>query len=296
MDLPKNKERIVHMHQMLFEMARGNFKQRIPLTAVDDELETLIVLINMVAEEMDESIFRDGYLNVHQSLSTTMQTTLMLDAECIIIDSTIDSGSFLGYGSSELLHQPLARFITQDSWDQFKNRFVNFGDKRNVLSLAFIDLEQISFTVSCTAQRLSSSGGTVLNIISPLPEIAYSTTDAENIIYKSKKSPAANAFLIQKLYDYILAHLSEPLPPIYVLASKFGTNEFKLKEDFRHFFKMSIHKFYNEERLKRAYFMLQTTTLSFKAVAQMNGYINYTNFCKAFKKEFGFSPSSVKMP
>ena len=53
-----NEERIVTMHQMLFEMARGNFNSRIPLSSNDDELETLVVLINMVAEEMKESIFQ----------------------------------------------------------------------------------------------------------------------------------------------------------------------------------------------------------------------------------------------
>ena len=50
MNRPHNQERIVTMHQMLFEMARGNFNSRIPLSLFDDELETLVVLINMVAE------------------------------------------------------------------------------------------------------------------------------------------------------------------------------------------------------------------------------------------------------
>jgi len=52
-----NEERIVTIHQMLFEMARGNFNTRIPLSSNDEQLETLVVLINMVAEEMQESVF-----------------------------------------------------------------------------------------------------------------------------------------------------------------------------------------------------------------------------------------------
>ena len=65
MDKPHNHSRIVTIHQMLFEMARGNFNSRIPLITnndENDELETLIVLINMVAEEMKESIFNFGLL------------------------------------------------------------------------------------------------------------------------------------------------------------------------------------------------------------------------------------------
>lgn len=47
MDKKHNQERIVALHQMLFEMARGNFSNRIPLSSYDDELETLVVLVNM---------------------------------------------------------------------------------------------------------------------------------------------------------------------------------------------------------------------------------------------------------
>ena len=54
-----NEKRIVTIHQMLFEMARGNFNSSIPLSSNDDVLETLVVLINMVAEEMKESIIKN---------------------------------------------------------------------------------------------------------------------------------------------------------------------------------------------------------------------------------------------
>jgi hypothetical protein len=42
---------------MLFEVARGNFNL-IPLSSNDEGVETLVVLINMVAEEMKESVFK----------------------------------------------------------------------------------------------------------------------------------------------------------------------------------------------------------------------------------------------
>ena len=74
-----NEERIVAMHQMLFEMARGNFSNRIPLSSFDDELETLVVLINMVAEEMKESIFHAGFVNPHGTYRFITQTNLDLD-------------------------------------------------------------------------------------------------------------------------------------------------------------------------------------------------------------------------
>ena len=116
----------------------------------------------------------------------------------------------------------------------------------------------------------------------------------ENENEKYFKTRKADALLIQKLYDYILSHLEEPLPSLKVLSSEFGTNEHKLKDGFRHFFKTSIYQFYNDERLKRAYFMIEHTTIPLKNISVMNGFNDYPNFSKSFKKRFGFSPYEIK--
>ncbi|WP_026979094.1 helix-turn-helix domain-containing protein [Flavobacterium tegetincola] len=294
MELLRNQDRIVQLQAMLFEMARGNFKKRIALSGLDDELETLIVLINMVAEEMDESIFQDGYLSVHQSRCSFVQSTLLVDAASLITDVNLDSEIFLGYKANDLLNRPLAEFMTADSWIAFEDLLQTSSEKRTALSIGLLDIEHVLIAATCTVLRLAGDAGIVLTITTPF----YNASNSEDVIEKSvdmiKQRPAPNVFVTQQLYDYILANLGEPLPPIFILSRKFGTNDYKLKEDFRHFFKMSIYKFYNEERLKRAYFLIQTSTLTFKVIAEMNGYLNYPNFCKAFKKHYGFSPSTMK--
>jgi len=91
-----------------------------------------------------------------------------------------------------------------------------------------------------------------------------------------------------------MAHLEQPLPTLKELSSLFKTNEFKLKDSFRHFFKTSIYQFYNEERLKRAHLLIQQSDFTLKAIAIMSGFNNYITFSKAFKKRFGYAPSVVK--
>ena len=108
MDSVHDQERIVTMHQMLFEMARGNFNSRIPLSSYDDELETLVVLINMVAEEMKESIFPVGYINTHKTSEFIAQTNFVVDASFFIKSFSPEVTCFLGYSEYELIDQPLA--------------------------------------------------------------------------------------------------------------------------------------------------------------------------------------------
>lgn len=99
--------------------------------------------------------------------------------------------------------------------------------------------------------------------------------------------------IIQKVQDYILNNLEEPLPTTKELSKMFGTNEFTLKENFRNILKTSIYQFYNDERLKKAHFLIQKTAIPLKEISFLCGFNDYTNFFKAFKKKYQYSPSDI---
>ena len=99
--------------------------------------------------------------------------------------------------------------------------------------------------------------------------------------------------IIQKVQDYILNNLEEPLPTTKELSKMFGTNEFTLKENFRNILKTSIYQFYNDERLKKAYFIIKQTAIPLKEISFLCGFNDYTNFFKAFKKKYHYTPSDL---
>ncbi|MFV5687822.1 helix-turn-helix domain-containing protein [Flavobacterium sp. ZT3R25] len=294
MERAHDQERIVTMHQMLFEMARGNFNSRIPLSPYDDELETLVILINMVAEEMKESIFHVGYVNTHSTHEFITQTTFVLDAAFFIKSFSPEVISFLGYSESDLIDQPLSSILTVSSVEQLQEVLHGGISLPATVRLDFTTKEHLLVSVSCSVGKLINRTEIILSLVTPIHQDSYNPMAYENEYEKQIKTRKADAILIQKLYDYILAHLEEPLPPLKVLSRQFGTNEYKLKDGFRHFFKSSIYQFYNGERLKRAYFMIQHTGIPLKNISVMNGFNNYPNFSKSFKKRFGFSPYELK--
>lgn len=99
--------------------------------------------------------------------------------------------------------------------------------------------------------------------------------------------------MVQKVLDYIQKHLEEPLPTTKELSKMFGTNEFTLKESFRNILKTSIYQFYNDERLKKAHFLIQQTNIPLREISFLCGFNDYTNFYKAFKKKFQCPPSEL---
>lgn len=294
MEKPHNQKRIVTMHQMLFEMARGNFNSSIPLSPYDDELETLVVLINMVAEEMKESIFHVGYVNTHSTRPFIAQTTFVLDADFSIKSFTPEVTCFLGYSESELINQPLAGIITSTCLKQLHKVLDEGIALPTTIALDFTPKEHLPISISCSIGKLINRSEIILNLVTPVRQDSYNPMAYENEYEKQAKTRKVSALLIQKLYDYILANLEEPLPSLKVLSRQFGTNEYKLKDGFRHFFKTSIYQFYNDERLKRAYFMIEHSGIPLKNISVMNGFNNYPTFSKSFKKRFGLSPNEMK--
>ena len=292
MEKKNHQDRIVRIHKMLFEMARGNFTYRIPLGAIDDEMETLVVLINMVAEELQESIFHFGSPGNPSIPSFVAQTCLVLDSSFSIKSFTPEVLSYLGYSELNLIDQPLSYILSDYSLEKFHNIMETGTSLPAAIALDFKTKEELLISVSCSIGLLINRSEILLNLITPFfePTLVPQGRDYG----KQVKNRKSDAVFIQKLYDYILANLEEPLPSLKELSRKFGTNEYKLKDGFRHFFKTSIYQFYNDERLKRAHFMIEQTSLPLKNISVMNGFTNYPNFSKAFKKRFGFSPNELK--
>ena len=298
MDKKHNQERIVALHQMLFEMARGNFSNRIPLSLYDDELETLVVLVNMVAEEMRESIFHAGYVNPHSSYRFITQANLVLDKLLHVKSFNPSLLTMLGYESSELKDQFIGTFLTPDSLEKLdfvKEAFHDTISDQTMIPLQFLTKDQLIFNTDCSITKLFDRDELILSFVVSVSQNANVLLELKNADESEKhpNSRKSDALLIQRVYDYILAHLEESLPSLKELSKLFGTNEYKLKDGFRHFFKTSIYKFYTVERLKRAYLMIQQTTIPLKNIATMNGFTDYPNFSKSFKKQFGISPNEI---
>jgi hypothetical protein len=99
---------------MLFEMAAGNFNFRIEKTGSDDELEGLIVLVNMVAEELRANVFHNGYVNSHFTFQYLIQNTFILNQEFIIKSYNPDLANSFGFSPDEIFDRTFRNFYRRN--------------------------------------------------------------------------------------------------------------------------------------------------------------------------------------
>ncbi|KVV15013.1 AraC family transcriptional regulator [Flavobacterium sp. TAB 87] len=297
MKRPHNRQRLIYMHKMLYEMARGNFNGHIPLSSYDDEIENLVVLVNMVAEELKESVFHSGFVNPYLTHRMITPATFILDENHCIKNVNHGALEILGYNSVEILGRPIQNFLKDDFRDLSDIERKELEDKLlsgEIITLSFITFKKLIVTAECSISRLSDGMFTVLSFVVPFLQVNETAPESFEIKLKRHQNfRKSDARLVQRVYDYVLANLEEPLPSVKELARKFGTNDFKLKDGFRYFFHTSIYKFYTEERLKRAYLIIEQTDIPLKNISFMSGFNSYPNFSKSFKKQFGFSPKEL---
>ncbi len=89
--------------------------------------------------------------------------------------------------------------------------------------------------------------------------------------------------------NYLLTHLDSPVS-IKQLARIAAINEYTLKKGFKQVYSMTIHKYYEHERLQKGMQLLIETDLPVAEIAYTLGYMHPTHFSSIFKKKFGYPP------
>lgn len=287
-----NQQRIKILYQMLFEMATGNLTFRIQKHH-NDELDEVAILLNLLAEKMQTVITQSGYINPYYCYQNLVQASIAIDKKCTIKNFSGAVPIILGYSPDKLITMDFIDLLSGQSavvWNQVKREAWSDKNYQTTVQLIFSTQNQLLIPSFCSISRHQYSNKIFISSITTiLQDIILDTGTLKPII--PKKSDAA---IIQSVYEYIMNHLEDPLPTTNELSLLFGTNEFKLKDNFRHFFKTSIYQFYNQERLKKAHLLIQRSNEPIKNIAYACGFTTYLNFYKAFKKRYNYAPTDLK--
>ncbi|MGZ8928432.1 MAG: helix-turn-helix transcriptional regulator [Methylobacter sp.] len=91
----------------------------------------------------------------------------------------------------------------------------------------------------------------------------------------------------------ILFHEFKNPPSVAELSKRAGTNQFKLKKLFHHFFNNTPYGLLLEIRMNHAYQLLESRQCQVSVAADLVGYNHAGNFSAAFIKHFGVSPKTI---
>ena len=88
----------------------------------------------------------------------------------------------------------------------------------------------------------------------------------------------------------ILIHQLDCPPSLHELSRLIQMNDFKMKRLFKQYYGKTIYQYIREERMEKAYSLLQEGGHNVSQAACTVGYTNISHFSEAFKRYYGISP------
>ena len=82
--------------------------------------------------------------------------------------------------------------------------------------------------------------------------------------------------------------------PVETIASMLDVSQRVLAQAFQQKYGVSIHKFGAMVRMSHSEYLLRSTKMPLKQIAFEAGYNHVSNFCIAFKRQYGVTPSSIR--
>ena len=316
----KKKQRMYRIKQMLLEMASGNFFYRLERSAKNDNLESISISLNMLAEEIQDALLHQGYVNSNRPIVETIQMCVVLDPKGHVEIANQQACSLLSVLHADIIGKPFNGFLTdksQTAWQRAWNSLGQKGPHDTSLVLEFrskigLVVPKTCF-ISSFGDKNTGAHRTLLSVI----HHAYAQDRLESGLNRDalkrpkgqkqplgkpltdpkKQKPRLSFEDVRKIRDghnIIVNNLEMDFPSLKEFALQLGTNEFKLKYGFRELYGDTVFNFIKRERLQKSRMMVLHTTQSFKAIAQMTGFKSISHFSRTFKKQFGCSPSAFR--
>ncbi|MCK7591280.1 helix-turn-helix domain-containing protein [Subsaxibacter sp. CAU 1640] len=312
----KVHHRMQVINTMLLEMASGNFFYRIERNSENDDIEALILTLNMLAEEIQDTIIHQGFANIDDSILDIVQMSFVLDHRghilmvnqqaCNILSSLYDD--FIGQGFECFLTEQ-SKTIWKSVWKKIKNKGI-FDTTINIKFKSKGDLiiPKTAY-ISTFCEEGSNKSSTLITIIhhsnyknkldSDLKKRIIQDKGSDEVGESKTKKPKLRLSFedIRKIrdgHDIIINNLEKDLPSLKEFALQIGTNEFKLKYGFKELYGTTVHRFLMQERLRKAQMMIQYSDVSLKTIAYMVGFKSMPHFSRTFKKRYDYSPSDLR--
>ncbi|TPQ24553.1 AraC family transcriptional regulator [Methylomonas koyamae] len=169
----------------------------------------------------------------------------------------------------------------------FKNGGINLLSQKPISSTALIAVEQlVSCNVSAPLKRMFMHGQAMSILASELNPLWQNSIHHRSGFTEKDRAMAyaARTILIQEF---------RAPPSVAQLAKRVGTNPFKLKKLFHHYFENTPYGIVLNTRMYNAYRILEAGTCQIDVAAELVGYNHASNFSAAFSKYFGISPRHI---
>ncbi len=316
--IASTKKRIAEIQQMMFEMASGNFFYRMELTNRNDSIEGLVTAVNMLSEEIQETLPYADFSRKQGTRQHLVQMCFLLDSKGNVEMTNEKSCTLMGCTMKDIIGKPFNTFLkphSKDIWGETMRVFLDKHGADTSIDLEFNTKKKLLIADTCHLTTLK--GGDLGESKTLVTLIMHSKVRVEkerelknkvtafessdkNLSHASseiKQNLILTSDDVQKLtlaHEIIKNNPEKSQGTLKQFARRLGTNEFKLKNGFKELYGTTVHRFVIDERLRRSTVLIQFSEFSLKRIAHLMGFKTYPHFSKTFKSRYGYTAGQLR--
>ena len=307
------------INKMLMAMAQGNFFYRLERTQTNDNVEAMTLVLNMLAEEIQETLVHGGFVNSDGVVKHLVKMSFLLDAHGAVTMVNQEACLLLSYLRKDIIGANFTDFLDPTSKKNWKE-FIKKMDKRDnydsALEITFVTkdgllIPRLCHITSCLGDSNKKKCILVMVVLQTKDLAQRDELQKRNIVSGKKiamenpkriiasgRNQARLSFddirKIRQGRNIIMNNLEQDFPSLKEFAHQLGTNEFKLKYGFKELYGTTVYRFLLQERLRKAKMLIEHADFTIKTIAYRTGFKSIPHFSRAFKKRYGFAPSELR--
>ena len=237
----------------------------------------------------DRVVKKDNYLIVNQGQTWESEIASESPVEAIVIafnpDFLATAVDSLTLKATKLLDNPFNK--DKKVVNFFENTYPNDAQ-----------IQQLFLQIREQLLKKSKEAIVFEQLYFDLFEKIYSTH--QQAIKQTQLIPAKKITTKKELFyrlgiakDYMLAHLKRPIT-LAEISRVAALSPYHFLRLFRAVYQQTPHQFLTQERMKLAYYLLQSSSKTIKEICYAVGFENHSAFGRVFKKQFGRTPLEVR--
>lgn len=292
----EEEQRFKELFRYVMELANGNFSYRLRIKGKNN-LETMAILLNMLAEELEVIKWKKGS-DLKNLSGRGMLLVINENQQIVAVNNSV--AAHLKRKEREIIGVKVTELLTEESaivWKGMIKKIYRSGkDFQFRLSFLIGDKFKINSNFSVLPLINYKKGMVLLTELQK--EAVEIKEDVEIVEAKKGVTPVIRLEedfrKIKEVHDFVLKNVYNDLPSLKEMANEAGTNEHKLKSGFKEIYGTTIFRYQTQKRLKQAELLIKNTPLSIKTIADSTGYKSFPHFSRSFKKKYGCSPREFR--
>lgn len=288
-------ERWRNYNESMLELAKGNLSKKLIINNLNDDFEGLEALLNWINDEWRQRVLHMTFTKPSESQKFINHFEIILDNELYIKDTDELFLQFINI-NYELSNDHKITDLIRPSEQKAFSEYINYLRTNGTAAVETPSITVLNVPFLYSIKRLGSKSGYILNLFQIHLDKKYfrkgiRPESAETVKLEQKKRYRDLVAEVKSEIDQMPLDKELVLRP---LCKKLGLNIYQLKKGFQELYQTTPYHYFLTLRMKHAYLLIETDTISLKEISQKIGYTGYPTFCNQFSKLYSLSPRALR--